>query len=114
MTSGASRDTNARLVQMHENVLPVDVLERDVRRVWQTLRTICCAVETRVGNVREDLVFKTIAKLLDRSVIVVVACELACGPEADDVRDCGRAGATPLLLRAADNERRQRHAFANV
>src|SRR5215213_10189765 len=114
MTGGAGGDTNAGLVQIHENVLPVNVFKRDVRRVWQTLRTIRDAVEARVWNVCEDLVFETVAQMLDAIVIVVVECKLASGAETSNVWNGGCASAASLLLSTADNERRQRQTFANV
>src|SRR6185503_1054984 len=114
MTSGACGNADARLVQVQKNVLPVNVFKRDVRGIWQPLRTIRRAVETRVGNLCEDLVFEAVAQPLDAFVIVVVACELASRTKTGDVWDRGRAGATTVFLRAADNERRQRQPFANI
>src|SRR5215213_5752690 len=101
MTSGAGGNTNARLVQVHENVLTVDVFKRDVGRVRQTFRTIRNAVQTRVGNVCEDLVFESIAQPLDAVVTAVVMCKLASRTESDDVGNGGRSGAATLLLPTA-------------
>src|SRR4029079_4667388 len=101
MTSRAGGNTNARLVQVHQNVLPVDVLKRDVRRVWQTFGTIRSAVETRVRNGCEDLVFEPIPQTFDQIVTIIVECELAGGAETDDVGNSRGSGATSFLLCAA-------------
>src|SRR5215216_4027594 len=108
MTSRARGNADPGLVEMQKDVLPVDVFKRDVRGVWQALRTIRGAVETGIGNGCEDLVFEAVAQPLDAFVIVVVECELASRTETDDVWNRGRAGATTLFLRTADYERRQR------
>src|ERR671926_1433051 len=110
MAGRAGRNTDAFMVQVHENVLAVDVFEGNVRRVWQTFGAICADVETRVRNVCEDLVFETVAQAFDKFVIGVGNCELARSAESDDVWNGGCAGASTLLLRAADDERRQRQS----
>src|SRR5687767_11709988 len=97
---------------MKQNVLSFDVLERNIRRIWQTLFRI--AVASAVRNVFENAVFQTIAKIANAGMIVVFLRELARGAETDDVRNGGSPRAPALLLRAADNKRRQRNSFADV
>src|SRR6185436_10385360 len=97
-----------------EDVLSFDVLEGDVRGVWQTLRTILCSVETRVGDLLENAVFEFIAQPLDLFVAVVFLRETARRTERNDVRHGKRSRAATLLLRTADDKRRQRDPVSQV
>src|ERR1043166_1962330 len=85
MTCRTRLNADARVVQVRENALPVDVFEGDVRRVWQTLRTIRRTVQTRVRDVLQDLVLETVAQRLHRRVTVIVKRELTGRTESHDV-----------------------------
>ena len=61
VTRRSGRDTDAELIEVQQDVLSFDVLERDVRRVWQTIRGM--AVQPRVSDLFEDSVFQTVAKI---------------------------------------------------
>src|SRR5215217_5843473 len=99
---------------MQENVLPVNIFKRDVGGVWQTLRTIGNAVETCVRNLFENFSFEMIAQTLDPGMVVVFACELASRTKPDDIWNGRCSRSTPLLLRSAYNQRRQRNSLAKV
>src|ERR1700754_3946092 len=114
MTRGTGRNTDARPIEMLQNILSFNVFERDVRRVWQTFRTFPRAVHTRVRNLFENSVFETIAQLFNALVTVVLLCELARSAECDDVWNSQRSRAASLLLSAADNKRRERNVVSQV
>jgi hypothetical protein len=92
------------MVQVRENALPVNILKRDVRRVGQTLRTICWSIQTRVPNVLQNLIFETIPKVLNSIVIGVFERETTRRAQSNDVRNCRSTRTSSLLLAATENE----------
>jgi hypothetical protein len=99
---------------MHQNVLTINICERDVRRVRQTLRAIRDAVETRIGNGLQNLVFETIAEPLDSRMIVILVRKPARCTESDNVWNGRRSRTASLLLTTTNNPCRQRNSITHV
>ena len=99
---------------MCQDVLSFDILKRDVRSIRESFRAIARTIETCIRDVVQDPVFQLITQPFDSFVSVVFLREQTRSAEPDDVRNGQRSSTTPLLLSAADYQRRKGNFVSHV
>ena len=111
---GARRGADARVAEVVEHRLALDVGERDVERVREAQLAAAVHDGLRDG---EEALLQAVAQrgdAIERAVAQLGGGELARLAEAGDVGDVLRAGAAAPLLVAAEQERPHGRAAADV
>jgi hypothetical protein len=65
VTGGTRGNANAGFVQLDQDVFPFDKLKRNVRRVWQALRTAPDPIHSRIGDLVQNGVFEFVSQRLN-------------------------------------------------